>query len=155
MKIAALLSVLLTVFLAETTASAIVTRYNNAVYGNRTNSSIRISAVGPLGEATNSTEDILPFCVTITRYPIRTRIFKNQQTCTVEKWRTLFIFTAHTKKDRHHAPYPVCVGLATFDNPQHSVIFETTTSCTIEGRNTDFSFYMSGSYREPSANTNH
>ncbi|KAF9129328.1 hypothetical protein BGW39_004242 [Mortierella sp. 14UC] len=165
MKIIALFLVLLAVSLAAIihaepttspapTSSATVSPSSNSTaqfplpnpsgqpdHGN--NSSLNTSAVDPQGAA-GSSKNILPYCVAISdAAPNRTRIFMNRQNCDEEGWSTLFIFTAHAKKDEHHAPYPVCVALST-KKPERSMIFTMTTTCSHEGWNTDFVFYMSG-----------
>ncbi|KAF8943430.1 hypothetical protein BGZ47_005429 [Haplosporangium gracile] len=116
-----------------------VARYYEAVYGNKT--APRTNAVS--SRAATST-DIIPFCVGIgyDPPPTRIRIFRNKMTCDVSGWSTLFIFTAHTKKDIHHAKYPICVGVAS--GPHRSMLFSDKTTCSIDEFSHDFSFYESG-----------
>ncbi|KAF9154331.1 hypothetical protein BG015_001244 [Linnemannia schmuckeri] len=117
-------------------AEALVEHYNNAVRGNstfiRTNGGYRAAA---------ASSDILPFCVTYTRNPVRVKIFKDKTTCDTKGWDTLFVFTAHTKKDKHHAPYPMCVGKA--GNSERSTLFSGKADCSTNEWETDFSFYES------------
>ncbi|KAF9102096.1 hypothetical protein BGX29_004947 [Mortierella sp. GBA35] len=117
-------------------AEEFVAHYNEAVYGNRT-----ISRSNAAARASAST-DVLPFCVGLAANPTRVRIFKNKMTCDISGWRTLFIFTAHTKQDVHQAPFPICTGMAS--NPNRSMLFSKRSSCSISGWDTDFSFYESG-----------
>ncbi|KAG0271724.1 hypothetical protein BGZ95_000416 [Linnemannia exigua] len=121
-------------------ADSLVADYYNAVYGNKTNTSFHQSN---LVKRAASSKDIIPFCVAITNNPTRTRIFRNQQSCDQNGWRTLFIFTAHTKEDVRHAPYRVCV-VASTSGPDRSVIYSYVNGCYIKGWKTEMIFYMSG-----------
>ncbi|KAF9121380.1 hypothetical protein BGW39_010580 [Mortierella sp. 14UC] len=118
-------------------AADIVSHYNKAVGGN--NSSFRTNAVARAAPS----KDILPFCVAISESgPSRTRIFRNKQICDQKGWRTLFVFTAHTKKDKHHANYPVCIGTAT--KPDRSIIQTLKSNCSGNGWKHESTFYYSG-----------
>ncbi|KAF9129326.1 hypothetical protein BGW39_004240 [Mortierella sp. 14UC] len=117
-------------------ADAIVAHYNNAVYGS--NSGVRTNAVAKAAPS----KDILPFCVAIAANPTRTKIFKNKQSCDGNGWTTLYVFTAHTKKDPHHAAYPACIATAT--KPDRSMVFTMKDTCTGNGWTTESVFYMSG-----------
>jgi hypothetical protein len=119
------------------TAEALVAHYNEVVYGNK--SLIRTN--GAVSAAAAST-DIIPFCVGYATNPVRVKIFKNKMTCDTKGWSTLFIYTAHTKMDKHHAPYPICTGNE--GNPDRSMFFSNKSECSINGWSTDFAFYESG-----------
>jgi hypothetical protein len=119
-------------------AADIISHYNKAVSGNN-NSSLRSNAAAT---ATPS-KDILPFCVAISESgPSRTRIFRNKQICDQKGWRTLFVFTAHTKRDKHHANYPVCIGTAT--KPDRSLIQTLKSDCSGNGWKHESTLYFSG-----------
>ncbi|KAK3847937.1 MAG: hypothetical protein J3R72DRAFT_509340, partial [Linnemannia gamsii] len=121
-------------------ADSLVADYYNAVYGNKTNiSSFQTNLV----KRGDPSKDIIPFCVAIASNPIRTKIFRNQQSCDQNGWRTLFIFTAHTKEDARHASYRVCV-IASTSGPDRSVIYKYVNRCDIKGWKTEMDFYMSG-----------
>ncbi|KAG0374354.1 hypothetical protein BGX24_010504 [Mortierella sp. AD032] len=122
-------------------AEAMNARYDQALYGNstiaHTNGVVRAAAAQPV--------EILPYCVGYAaddKGKTRVQIFKNQMTCDVSGWTTLFTFTAHTKKDIHHAAYPICVGLG--KEPNRSMLFSSKTSCTTGEWKTAFAFYESG-----------
>ncbi|KAG0373761.1 hypothetical protein BGX24_011279 [Mortierella sp. AD032] len=121
-------------------ADSLVADYYNAVYGNKTNIS---SFETNLVKRADPSKDIIPFCVAIASNPIRTKIFRNQQSCDQNGWRTLFIFTAHTKEDARHASYRVCV-IASTSGPDRSVIYKYVNRCDIKGWKTEMDFYMSG-----------
>ncbi|KAG0278667.1 hypothetical protein BGZ95_003448 [Linnemannia exigua] len=124
-------------------AEAMNARYDQALYGNRTiartNGVVRAAAAQPV--------EILPYCVGIAtddKGVTRVQIFKNLMICDISGWTSLFTFTAHTKKDIHHAAYPICVGKAS--GPNRSMLFSNRSSCSISGWTTDFAFYESGAY---------
>ncbi|KAG0278954.1 hypothetical protein BGZ95_002681 [Linnemannia exigua] len=118
-------------------AEKAVAHYYDAVYGDKPPS--RSNAVSRAAVST----DILPFCVGIASNPVRVQIFKNKMTCTENGWTTLFIYTAHTKKDAHHAPYPICAGFGS--GPSRSILFPNRSSKCSEGEfSNDFSFFESG-----------
>ncbi|KAG0274604.1 hypothetical protein BGZ96_004187 [Linnemannia gamsii] len=119
-------------------ADALVAHYNNAVDGS---SSSRTNAIGAKAAAS---KDILPYCVAIASNPTRTRVYKNKQTCDSKGWTTLFVFTAHTKKDKHHAAYPVCIGSA--KNPDRSVIQTLKTNCDGNGWKHESTLYYTGHF---------
>ncbi|KAF9922715.1 hypothetical protein FBU30_007156 [Linnemannia zychae] len=119
------------------TANQIIGHYNKAVYSNST----------PLfhsNAATKATpsKDIIPFCVAIASNPTRTRVVRNKQICDGDGWKTLFVFTAHTKKDKHHAAYPVCIGSAS--NPNRSIIRTLKDNCSDGGWKHESVLYFSG-----------
>ncbi|KAF9155005.1 hypothetical protein BG015_011335 [Linnemannia schmuckeri] len=118
-------------------ADALVAHYNNAVHGS--SSTIRSNAVGAKAAAS---KDILPFCVAIASNPTRTRVYRNKQSCDSKGWTTLFVFTAHTKKDKHHAAYPVCIGSA--KNPDRSLIQTMQANCGGNGWKHESTLYYSG-----------
>ncbi|KAF9093882.1 hypothetical protein BGX23_002774 [Mortierella sp. AD031] len=117
-------------------ADDIVSHYNEAVYDNNA-----LARTNTLFKPAAST-DVLPFCFGIAANPSRVRIFKNRMTCDREGFKTLFIFTAHTKKDIRHAPHPICTGFASA--PDRSLFFSNRTTCDLGGFKTDFAFYESG-----------
>ncbi|KAK3847935.1 MAG: hypothetical protein J3R72DRAFT_509334 [Linnemannia gamsii] len=119
------------------TADAIIAQYNKAIAGSK--SSFRTNAVTA---AAAPSKDILPFCVAIGSNPTRTKIFRNKQICDGNGWTTLYVFTAHAKKDPHHAAYPACIATAT--KPDRSMVFPFKDSCTGNGWTTESVFYMSG-----------
>ncbi|KAG0373759.1 hypothetical protein BGX24_011277 [Mortierella sp. AD032] len=119
------------------TADAIIAQYSKAIAGN--NSSFRTNAVTA---AAAPSKDILPFCVAIGSNPTRTKVFRNKQICDGNGWTTLYVFTAHAKKDPHHAAYPACIATATM--PDRSMVFPFKDSCTGNGWTTESVFYMSG-----------
>ncbi|KAK3847934.1 MAG: hypothetical protein J3R72DRAFT_431096 [Linnemannia gamsii] len=119
-------------------ASDIVSHYNKAV-PDHNSSSFRSNAVVRAAPS----KDIIPFCAAISESgPSRTRIFRNQQICDQKGWRTMFVFTAHTKKDKHHAAYPVCIGSAT--KPDRSIIQTLKSNCSGKGWKHESTFYYSG-----------
>jgi hypothetical protein len=117
-------------------AAALVAHYNNAVYDS---SSYRTNAISTKAAAS---KDILPFCVAIASNPTRTRVYKNKQSCDSKGWTTLFVFTAHTKKDSRHASYPVCIGSA--KNPDRSLIQTLKSNCDGNGWKHESTLYYSG-----------
>ncbi|KAG0375747.1 hypothetical protein BGX24_008697 [Mortierella sp. AD032] len=120
------------------TAEKLVAHYNEVVHGS--NSLIRTN--GAVKAAGSVSSDIIPFCVGYATNPVRVRVFKNKMTCDDKGWSTLFIYTAHTKQEKHHAPYPMCVG--NVRNPDRSMFFSDRKDCSINGWKTDFAFYESG-----------
>ncbi|KAK3810674.1 MAG: hypothetical protein JOS17DRAFT_763576 [Linnemannia elongata] len=116
-----------------------IAKYHEALYGNKATS--RTNAASSRAAAST---DILPFCVGIAYEPPPTRvqIFRNKMTCDFQGWSTLFIFTANTKQDVHHAKYPICVGFA--NGPNRSMLFSSKTTCSIDEFSHDFAFYESG-----------
>ncbi|KAF9129330.1 hypothetical protein BGW39_004244 [Mortierella sp. 14UC] len=132
-------------------ANSLVDLYNSAINGNNSfnlyNSAVRrnnslISRTNAVTRAVTPSKDILPFCVAVAKNPTRTRIFKNRQICDGKGWQTLFIFTAHTKRDPHHAAYAACVAYS--KALTMSMVFERTETCNPNAWKTDFVFYMSG-----------
>ncbi|KAG0311192.1 hypothetical protein BGZ97_012017 [Linnemannia gamsii] len=118
-------------------AAKYIAQYYKAVYGDRI--APRTNGVSSRAAAS---KDILPFCVGVAFEPSRVQIFKNKMSCDANGWSTLFIFTAHTKQDIHHAKYPICVGWATA--PNRSMLFSSKTTCSLDGFTHDFAFYESG-----------
>ncbi|KAG0296600.1 hypothetical protein BGZ96_009032 [Linnemannia gamsii] len=114
-----------------------IAKYYKAVYGDRP-----VPRTNAVSSRAATSTDILPFCVGIAFEPSRVQIFKNKMSCDANGWSTLFIFTAHTKKDVHHAKYPICVGWAT--KPNRSMLFSDKTTCSINEFSHDFAFYESG-----------
>ncbi|KAF9927328.1 hypothetical protein FBU30_003327 [Linnemannia zychae] len=125
------------------TADKVLKDYYTALYGNNT-----IHRTNSVSKAAAST-DLLPFCVGISSDPARVKIFKDRMTCDIDGFYTLFIFTAHTKFDKHQAPHPICVGSAS--GPSRSLLFSRKTSCSENGWTSDFHFYESGRHGEDSA----
>ncbi|KAG0292535.1 hypothetical protein BGZ96_004018 [Linnemannia gamsii] len=88
-------------------ANTLIAMYNEGRYGD--NSPVRTNAGSRGGVSASAiSSDILPYCVGYANNPVRVKIFKNKMNCDLQGWYTLFTFTAHTKKDKHHAPYPIC-----------------------------------------------
>ncbi|KAG0267952.1 hypothetical protein BGZ95_002690 [Linnemannia exigua] len=132
-------------------ADALIAKYNNISNGSR--SSFPSNAIDGVALFNNAR----PFCVALSlEWPSRVRIFKDKPICDEDGWRTLFIFTAHTQKDVHHAPYPVCIATSTNTNPAGSMLFVGQESCTESEWTTDFVFYMSGKINaDPMASLTH
>ncbi|KAG0373924.1 hypothetical protein BGX24_011055 [Mortierella sp. AD032] len=124
-------------------ADDLIKLYNNVVSENQKdkNSVFRSNTVSQAAPS----KDILPFCVAVAKNPTRTRIFRNKQICDGKGWKTLFVFTAHTKKDPHHAAYPGCVSYS--DSPGMSMVWPSRDTCNIGIWKTDFVFYMPGRWR--------
>ncbi|KAF8946828.1 hypothetical protein BGZ47_011219 [Haplosporangium gracile] len=101
----------------HTTAAAIVAEYNDALYSKARSNAVKAAA--PV-----VSKDILP------------TIYKNKQTCDVNGFRTLWVLTAHNKKDKHHA-----VTLPVSALPPA----KTVTSSSLDGPS-EFVFYISGKY---------
>lgn len=115
-------------------ADALVAHYNNAVHDSSHPKAVNAKAA--------RSKDILPFCVALASNPTRTRIHRNKQSCDSKGWTTLFVFTAHTKKEKHHAAYPVCIGSA--KNPDRSLIQTMKADCGGNGWKHESTFYYSG-----------
>ncbi|KAK3843158.1 MAG: hypothetical protein J3R72DRAFT_441736 [Linnemannia gamsii] len=114
-----------------------VAHYYDAVYGDKPPSR---SNAAPKA---SFSKDIMPFCVGIAPNPTRVQIFNNVMTCTRDGWTTLFIFTAHIKRDAHHAPYPICVAFA--GAPSRSILFPNHEGkCQAGEWTNNFSFFESG-----------
>ncbi|KAG0271723.1 hypothetical protein BGZ95_000415 [Linnemannia exigua] len=126
----------------------LVDLFNNTAFGKKpgSSSSFRANVIArAVSSAAAPSKDILPFCVAISTIgPSRTRIFKNKQICDRKGWRTMFVFTAHTKMDIHHAPYPVCAAISKNTSRPGSMFFVGQDTCTDEEWRTEFVFYMSG-----------
>ncbi|KAG0278093.1 hypothetical protein BGZ95_004726 [Linnemannia exigua] len=108
------------------------TSRNNAM--SRTQASIRAAA--PIKGTPTA------FCVGIAYNPVRTKIFKNMETCDIQGWNTLWVFTANTEYDPYMSRDPMCVGQ--LHNPTRSMFFSGVTKCSDSGWVTDFSFYETG-----------
>ncbi|KAG9072281.1 hypothetical protein KI688_000050 [Linnemannia hyalina] len=89
-----------------------------------------------------SLEDVGRFCVGMSSNPVRVQIFNDRTSCDDNRWTTLYVFTAHKKKDEHYARRPICVGHN--DSPDRSMLFADRTACTANGWSNKFSFYESG-----------
>ncbi|KAF9123940.1 hypothetical protein BGW39_008586 [Mortierella sp. 14UC] len=113
-----------------------VAHYYDAVYGGRPAS--RSNAVSRASASSN----IIPYCVGIASNPPRVQVFPGVMTCSRDGWSTLYIFTAHTKKDPHIAPYPVCLGFAS--NPSRSLLFPNKSTCNSGEWTQESSFFESG-----------
>ncbi|KAG0254363.1 hypothetical protein BGZ95_006066 [Linnemannia exigua] len=125
-------------------ADALIEIYNNAISVNNKarNTAFLSNAVA---KKVAPSKDILPFCVAVAKNPTRTKIFRNKQVCDGKGWKTLFVFTAHTKKDPHHAAYPACVSYSKV--PDMSMVWHARETCDVATWKTDFVFYMSGKMR--------
>ena len=123
----------------HTTAAAIVAEYNNALHNSNLRSN-SIKAAAPV-----ISKDILPYCVALSpTKPVRIKIYKNKQTCDVNGFRTLWVFTAYNKKDKHHAATPACIGSASSQDSHQ--LFAERSECTGSIWKQEFVFYMSGKY---------
>jgi hypothetical protein len=131
-----------------TTAAEIAAEYADSLY--KRGHSNAVKAAAPV-----VSKEILPYCVGLSSdRPVRVKLFQNQQTCDGNGFRTLWVFTAHSKKDKHHGAYPVCIASAT--KPDRSMLFNAQTKCTGNGWKTDFVFYMSGQYSpDPAVSNGH
>jgi hypothetical protein len=89
-----------------------------------------------------SSEDVGRYCVGMASNPTRVQIFNDRTNCDDNDWTTLYVFTAHKKKDDHYARRPICVGQS--NSLDRSMLFPGRTACTVDGWNNDFSFYESG-----------
>ncbi|KAG0053349.1 hypothetical protein BGZ90_006252 [Linnemannia elongata] len=115
-----------------------IAKYHEAVYGKKAG-----SPTNAVSSRAAASTDVLPFCVGIAYDPAyRVRIFRNKMSCDIQGWDTLFIFTANTKPDIHHAKYPICAGFA--HEPNRSMLFSKKTTCSIDEFYHDFAFYESG-----------
>ncbi|KAK3835596.1 MAG: hypothetical protein J3R72DRAFT_477400 [Linnemannia gamsii] len=138
----------------ERSAAALLDEFNTGLYG--TNALHRINGGVSAAAAAAASKDILPFCVAHNddNGPVRAKIFRNKQRCDEKgKWRTLFVFTAHTKRDPHHAAHVICVAKST-SKPERSMIFGNKSSCNGDGWKTDFTFQMSGKFDSDSSSIN-
>ncbi|KAF9900857.1 hypothetical protein EC991_006780 [Linnemannia zychae] len=117
-------------------AEKFVNHYYNSVYGGRPAS--RSNAVSRASDSS----DIIPYCVGIAPNPPRVQVFPGVMTCSRDGWTTLYIFTAHTKKDPHIAPYPVCLGFASA--PSRSLLFPNQAKCNTGEWDQESSFFESG-----------
>ncbi|KAF9925566.1 hypothetical protein FBU30_004679 [Linnemannia zychae] len=115
----------------ERRAHAILTKHNNTLETHSVT----------LSKREGESSDILPFCVGIAPTPARVLVLKNKMDCDIGGFKTLYIFTAHTKQDDFLAPRPMCGGIAA--NPSRSLLFRNLTKCTLDGWLTDFAFYES------------
>ncbi|KAF9092396.1 hypothetical protein BGX29_010482 [Mortierella sp. GBA35] len=99
-----------------------------------------------------TSEDVGRFCVGIAWNPTRVQIFNDRTSCDGNGWTTLYVFTAHKKKDDHYARRPICVGYD--DSPDRSMLFAGRTACTVDAWKNDFSFYESGCVQGEAADGN-
>ncbi|KAG0374353.1 hypothetical protein BGX24_010503 [Mortierella sp. AD032] len=138
MKVSTILSALAATALSIAVhAAPASTAGNNNTAVSHTNAKAAAAAKSPV--------EILPYCVGVAsddKGNKRVQIFKNKTRCDISGWDTLFVFTAYTKKDKHFAPYPMCV--ASGRDPNRSMLFSGKTSCTSGEWKTDFVFYESG-----------
>ncbi|KAF9126443.1 hypothetical protein BGW39_006615 [Mortierella sp. 14UC] len=115
--------------------------YDQAIYGNRT-----VARSNAVARAASQSVEILPYCAGIAaddKGSTRVQIFKNEMTCDINGWSSLFTFTAYTKKDTHHATYPMCVAIG--KSPAYSMFFSNKSPCSSGEWKTEFAFYESGS----------
>ncbi|KAG0278668.1 hypothetical protein BGZ95_003449 [Linnemannia exigua] len=139
MKVSTILSALAATALSIAVHAAPASTVN----GNNNTAVSRINAKA--AAAAKSPVEILPYCVGVAsddKGNKRVKIFKNKTKCDISGWDTLFVFTAYTNKDKHFAPYPMCVASGL--DPNRSMLFSGKTSCTSGEWKTDFVFYESG-----------
>ncbi|KAF9119456.1 hypothetical protein BGW39_000287 [Mortierella sp. 14UC] len=130
----------------ERTADALLAEYNTGLYGTNNAAVHRINGVSAAAAAS---KDILPFCVAHNddKGAVRTKIFRNKQRCDEKgKWRTLFVFTAHTKRDPYHAAHVICVAKSTSGPERSMIVGGNKSRCDSNGWKTDFTFQMSGQF---------
>ncbi|KAG0266459.1 hypothetical protein BGZ95_003047 [Linnemannia exigua] len=84
---------------------------------------------------------IIPICVGFAKGPVRVRLFRNKLTCDIAGWNTLYVFTAHAKKDDYLAAKQMCVALGT--DERRSWLFAEKSKCGGGEWKDDFVYYDS------------
>ncbi|KAF9116539.1 hypothetical protein BGW39_002717, partial [Mortierella sp. 14UC] len=88
-----------------------------------------------------SADNVSRYCVGLASNPSRVQIFQDRTSCDGDGWKTLFVFTAHKKKDDFYPERPISVGRN--DRPERSMLFAGRSACAVDEWSTDFAFYES------------